>query len=356
MIRSGRFTDKKILLVDEAEKNKNDRTWCFWEKGDSLFEEILYKSWDHLWFYGNEFYKDLSIKPYRYKMIRGLDFYNYCFEQIKQHPNFQFLHGKVESVFSEKQTGVVVNGETIYASYVFNSILFDKPTLTRKQHWLLQHFKGWQIKTNERTFDSHVATLMDFRISQQHGTSFCYVLPFSDKEALVEYTLFTPTVLENEQYDAELKNYIENILHLSDYEITDTEFGVIPMTNYRFKNTVRNIVNIGTAGGQTKGSSGYTFYFIQQHSEAIVKSLVKTGKPFIRGSFSRFHFYDSVLLHILQNNTLPGKKIFSTLFQKNNVTDVLSFLNNESSLAQDLKIISSLPTLPFLKAALNQTF
>ena len=132
---------------------------------------------------------------------------------------------------------LLINGEKIYADYVFNSILFDKPTLTKKQHWLLQHFKGWQIKTAERTFDSQVATLMDFRIGQQHGTSFCYVLPFSEKEALVEYTLFTPAVLQDSEYDAELKNYIENILHLSDYEITDTEFGVIPNDELSFYKT-----------------------------------------------------------------------------------------------------------------------
>jgi lycopene beta-cyclase len=289
-------------------------------------------------------------------MIRGIDFYHYCFEQIKQHKNFEFLNSKVDRIFSEKETGIEVGNKTIYADYIFNSILFDKPALDKNQHWLLQHFKGWLIKTTESTFDHHVATLMDFRISQQHGTAFCYVLPLSDREALIEYTLFTPSLLKDEEYDAELKNYIENKLHLSGYEVTGKEFGVIPMTNYKFSPRQNNIINIGTAGGQTKGSSGYTFYFIQQHSKAIVEQLIKTGKPFLPKPSPRFHFYDSVLLHILQHNTLPGKQIFSTLFQKNKATDVLTFLNNGSSLAQELKIISSLPTMPFLKAAIKQNF
>ncbi|RYF77455.1 MAG: lycopene cyclase, partial [Chitinophagaceae bacterium] len=187
---------------------------------------------------------------------------------------------------------------------------------------------------------------MDFRVSQQQGTTFCYVLPLNDKEALIEYTLFTKELLPKEDYDKELRQYIEQILHLTDYEITETEFGVIPMTNYQFERRQNKIINIGTAGGQTKGSSGYTFYFIQQHSKALVERLLKTGKPFVAKPPSRFHFYDSILLHILQHNTLPGKQIFSTLFQKNKVQDVLTFLNNESNLAQELKIISSLPTMP----------
>ena len=115
MIHSGKFNVKKIALVDETKKNTNDRTWCFWEKKENIFEPILFKSWDHLWFYGDDFYKDLAIKPYRYKMIRGIDFYKYCFEQIKQHPNFEFIHGKIESIFSGEQTGILVNGKTIYA-------------------------------------------------------------------------------------------------------------------------------------------------------------------------------------------------------------------------------------------------
>ena len=39
MIRSGKFTDKKILLIDKEQKNKNDRTWCFWETQNGFFED-----------------------------------------------------------------------------------------------------------------------------------------------------------------------------------------------------------------------------------------------------------------------------------------------------------------------------
>lgn len=354
IIHSKKFSDKKILLVDEAPKNKNDRTWCFWEKESGLFESIVYRQWGHLWFYSDDFYKEFSIDPYCYKMIRGLDFYNYCYALIKQQSNFEILYRKVEKVFSQNESGIVAGGETIYSSYVFNSILFQKPVLNKKHHWLLQHFKGWTIRTEEQTFDHQVATLMDFRISQQYGTAFCYLLPFSATEALVEYTLFTPSLLEEQQYESELKNYIENILHINNYTITEKEFGVIPMTNFQFPTHQNNCINIGTAGGRTKGSSGYTFYFIQKHSAAIVDSLLKTGNPLVAKPSSKFHFYDSVLLDILANNTLPGKDIFSTLFEKNKVQNVLRFLINESSLLQDGQIILSLPTLPFLKAALKQ--
>jgi lycopene beta-cyclase len=146
------------------------------------------------------------------------------------------------------------------------------------------------------------------------------------------------------------------MLKIERYAVTEEEFGVIPMTNHRFAPVNGRIINIGTAGGQTKASSGYTFRFIQKHSARLVDSLIKKKNPFITvpAGYSRFHFYDSVLLHILANNKLPGNEIFTRLFKKNKPQQVLRFLDNESSYADELKIISSLPALPFLKAAWKQ--
>jgi lycopene beta-cyclase len=354
MIHSGKFADKKILLVDKNPKTANDRTWCFWQKEQSLFENIVCKKWERLWFYGNSFSKSLGITPYQYKMIRGIDFYEYCLETIKLQDNFEILFEKVDSVFSEEKTGVSVNGKKIYADYVFNSILFDKPQFQKNDVWMLQHFKGWIIDAHENAFEAEVGTLMDFRIDQGFGTAFCYVLPFNSKQALVEYTLFSQELLQQDQYDEGLKNYVQDILKISSYRIIETEFGVIPMTNYQFQAHKNNLVNIGTAGGQTKGSSGYTFNFIQKHSKAIVDSLLETGNPFVKQDPKRFNFYDSVLLKVLKDGAVPGKDIFTDLFKKNSVDKVFKFLDNETSLAEEMKIISTLPTLPFLKAGISQ--
>jgi lycopene beta-cyclase len=354
MMQQPSLQQKKILLVDKAEKIHNDRTWCFWEKGNGFFENIVYRQWEELQFSSNTFSGTLSIAPYRYKMIRGLDFYRCCLEALKKNPSITFCQGNVTQLFSNEKTGIIVDGKEITADYVFSSILPAKPQLQKKDVWLLQHFKGWLIETEKPAFDEKKATLMDFRISQKKGTAFCYVLPSSSSEALVEYTLFTPSLLQPNEYEAELKTYISDYLKIDNYTIRETEFGVIPMTNHRFTRQHNHIINIGTAGGQTKGSSGYTFYFIQQHCQQLVESLVNRGHPFVAATPRRFHFYDSVLLQVLDRDYLPGEDIFATMFRKNKPQDVLAFLNNASSLATELKIISTLPTFPFLKAAMRQ--
>jgi lycopene beta-cyclase len=355
MIHSGKFSDKKILIVDKEEKKKNDRTWCFWEIEPGLFEPVVHQKWQQVWFHGEKYSHLLSLLPYEYKLIRGIDFYNYCFDIIKKQSNIDILFGEVKELKSDgKKAWISLNGEKYSANYIFNSILFDKPVLKKKEHYLLQHFKGWTIETEKPAFNSEEATLMDFRVDQQHGTAFVYVMPFSTTKALVEYTLFTEKLLEPFQYAEQLKNYIPAFLSIDSYKITEEEFGIIPMTNHRFPLNDGNIINIGTAGGQTKASSGYTFRFIQKHSAAIVECLLSEKKPVIKQAKRRFHFYDSIFLDILQRKALPGKKIFTKLFQKNKPQQVLRFLDNESSLGGELKIISSLPTMPFLKAAIRQ--
>ena len=356
MLCSDKFDNKKILLIDKEPKTKNDRTWCFWEEKDGFFEEIAYHQWEKLDFLSDTYSATLDIDPYRYKMIRGIDFYNYCFDEIKKHNNVEVVYGNVEGPFYHKEgIGLRFNNQSFELEHgiLFNSIY--NPDKQNASIRLLQHFKGWIIETHSSSFDIAKATLMDFRVPQQFGTAFVYVLPLSDKRALVEYTLFTRQLLQQEQYDAELKSYIDKFLKVSDYTIKEEEFGVIPMTNEKLPFYRNDIYQIGTAGGQTKASSGYTFQFIQKQSHQIVDCLTK-GESLLNlpDTPKRFHFYDNTLLEILYHGKLSGEKIFTNLFQKNKPQQVLRFLDNESSLRDELKIISSLPTWPFLKAAIKQ--
>jgi lycopene beta-cyclase len=355
MIDSGKFSDKRILLVDKEEKNKNDRTWCFWETNAGLFENCVYKRWDKMWFHDIGFSELLDILPYQYKMIRGLDFYKHCFAVIGNQQNIDIVYGNVKGIKNEDGKAILlINDERIEAEYIFNSILFEKPALKSNEHYLLQHFKGWIIETPVPAFNPSEATMMDFRVDQQGGTTFVYVMPFSETKALVEYTLFSEVLLQPQQYDDALKNYISMYLKIENYSLLEEEFGVIPMTNHRFPGNNNNVINIGTAGGQTKASSGYTFKFIQKHSKAIVDQFVKTGKPDVSVFSKRFHFYDSVLLEVLAGKKLSARNIFTPIIKKNKPQHLLRFMDNESSLSEDLKIISSLPTWPFLKAAMKQ--
>jgi lycopene beta-cyclase len=59
-------------------------------------------------------------------------------------------------------------------------------------------------------------------------------------------------------------------------------------------------------------------------------------------------------LNILSNKKLEGRKIFSELFRKNKPSKILKFLDNETSLAEEFKLLNTLPKLPFIKAGIEQ--
>jgi len=344
---------KRVLLVDKVEKKENDRTWCFWEKEPGPFEEVVCKTWQQLSVFSDDFAQTRSIAPYAYKMIRGEDFYAYCKKVLNSHPSFKWQWGEIKHLKThQKGASLVVDDEEISADFIFSS-LPQKPLLKNNHYYLLQHFKGWVIETAGDNFDPVTATLMDFRVPQADDTAFVYVLPLTKRKALVEYTIFGPKILTDEEYTNVLSEYLADKLGLTSYSILEEEFGVIPMTNFTFPKNNGAIIYIGTAGGLTKPSTGYTFQFIQQHSWQLVDALSKTGLPYIETPLAekRFLFYDSVLLQILSKRGLPGKQIFTRLFKKNNWTQVLQFLENKSSLTTELKIISTLQKGVFLKAA-----
>ena len=359
LLKEPALNQKKILVIDHSPKTKNDRTWCFWEQQSGLFEPIVYHTWQAMNFFSPQFSEKINIAPYTYKMLRGIDFYNYVINFAEQFPNVEFRYEKVSGITTNKQIAIVrLDNKTITADFVFNSIVFKQPEITKGKYYLLQHFKGWVIKTTEPAFNPSVATFMDFTVSQQHGTTFMYLLPTSPTEALIEYTLFTEGLLQQADYENALKDYILNKLGITDYTIEHKEFGIIPMTNINYTKHDGKLVNIGIAGGQAKGSSGYAFQFIQKRTRQIVASLRQYNHPFTATTFAdkKFALYDSVLLNVLHYKRLEGVTIFADIFENNSPKTIFKFLDNESGLLEDLQIMKSLPTYIFFKAALQEIF
>ncbi len=364
MMQEPFFRNKKILVIDQSPKTTNDRTWCFWEKEAGLFEPIVHHRWQTLQFYSSSFSKEFSISPYQYKMIRGSDLYGLVKNESAAHPNIEWRQEKVTALTTEKEQALVTTDQGQYtAEYVFNSIHFgdilQHPLGAQKNDrdvYLLQHFKGWMIETTEPVFDAAKATFMDFRISQDKGATFFYVLPTSPTTALVEYTLFTENLLAPDAYDAALKEYITTVLQIENYTVQQEEFGVIPMTNHHFPLQNGRLVFTGIAGGQAKGSSGFAFRFIQKRADAIVKALLQSGQVTLHNGWAnrKFALYDSVLLQVLAKGKMPGSEIFTAIFRHNPPQRVLRFLDNESGLAEDLLIMRSVPTGVFLPVALRE--
>lgn len=355
-----KLQSKRVLLIDKVKKNQNDRTWCFWETGIDIFESIVSKSWSKAGISGMEFSKVFDISPYKYKMIRSIDFYKLVLSKLEEAENFHVIYGDASIQIENKVASILVNDDRYEADWIFNSVSqpsFSFSNETKSKNFLLQHFRGWFIKTEDGTFNPDEIKLMDFNTEQSNDTRFFYVLPVSDNEALVEYTVFSPEVLNQEEYKSKLQHYINENLGIKDYEVLHDEYGVIPMTDKVFpERPIKNLINIGTAGGDTKPSTGYTFRRIQERTSAIVAALEKNLSPEIENSLGRkkYKLYDSTVLNVLVNNHYPGDELFVRLFKRNGAYNVLKFLDEKTSLSEDLKLFSTTPRLIFLKAMLKE--
>lgn len=355
MMLSGKFNDKSILLIDENPKKSNDRTWCFWDE-NNLLDEIVSKKWPQATFSNEKFSRILELAPYRYKKIDGVAFYEMVFKRISEHKNIHFLNQKVIE-FTELGDHCLVktDSENFTCDKVFNSIYNPKEVTSQNKFPLIhQHFIGWFIKSKEAVFTPNCATFMDFSVEQKNNTRFMYVLPTSTTEALLEYTLFSKNLLSKEEYEAEIQNYIAK-LGITEYEIIEKEAGNIPMTCYPFwKNNSKNIVQIGSVGGWTKASTGYTFKNAVKKSKALVQFL-KTESDFRKfHKRDKFWLYDLLLLDILNSKNYLGPTIFSAMFKAGSSEIVFKFLDEETSFWEDLQVIWRCPKMPFILALLNR--
>ena len=353
------FASKSILILDKDSKTKNDRTWCFWEKGNGKFDSIVHKKWDKVHVAGKKLRLSTSIEPYSYKMIRGIDFYNQYIPKVKAYKNITWKQDCVTCIQeNENDVHVTTESGSYQGKTIFTSIL-DRDSMHQQKKFpvLQQHFFGWFINTEKPVFDSGKATFMDFSVAQKGNTRFMYVLPLTEDKALVEYTLFSENLLKKEAYEEAIREYIRVNFDNIPYDIMETEFGSIPMTCYPFhEHNSPNILHIGVAGGWTKPSTGFTFYNTSKQIVTLVNYL-KQKKPvdqFYRKS--RFRFYDLLLLDILHRHNHLGRSIFESMFKKRKASLILKFLGNETSFREDLKIISACPKLPFLKALWNRLF
>jgi lycopene beta-cyclase len=340
--------DRSILIVEKDTKDQNDRTWCFWANKPTLFDDIVYRSWSQLQVLGEHFAKTLDLHKYRYNMIRGIDFYRYARQTISECPHVEFLQGTVELIKDgDQQAYVLVDGKKYASTWVFDS-QFDwsafKPDPIA-YHAIKQQFKGWEIEATEQHFNPQVATFLDFRTLQENGTHFFYVLPFSERYALVESVLCTTTPVNWKFCEQSLQDYLKSILGIKAYLILREEQGISPLTDWHFPRQLgKHIMSIGTLGGMVKPSTGYAFLRMQEDSSAIINSLLEVGHPFsLPSGPRRYRYFDSVMLEIMANHPERIEPIFTWLFKHNPIEHIFRFLDEAATRGENLLMMPSLP-------------
>ena len=247
--------DKTLAIVEPRAEYKRDKTWSFWKVSPHNFDDCVKKSWEHFSINIPGKTNYLECKNYPYQSIDSGLFYEKINKKLKENKNISFFKNIKE-----------INTQN---SFVFNSV----PNIKKKHSNLWQHFCGVEIETKKNFFDEEIFNLMDFDCEQRESVHFFYTLPYSKNKALVE-TTWLSRMNDNSQkdYDQQIKDYINKHLKIKDYKIAYKEQGAIPLFYPVYKKE-KNKINIGTAGGMTRLSTGYTFLNIQEHSKYIRENL-----------------------------------------------------------------------------------
>ncbi|HEY6797197.1 MAG TPA: lycopene cyclase family protein [Kineosporiaceae bacterium] len=340
-----------IVLIDPVHRVAEDRTWCFWDAGSGPLDHLVHRSWRRVAVVDTAGgVRVLDLDPLRYVMIRSADFYAHA-EAAARRLRVTRIAARVHEVGD----GVVRAGsEVVRARWVVDS----RPAAPRlpANTALLQHFRGWAVRFGAETVDPDLPLLMDFSVQQPaQGVGFGYVLPTDPRTALVEYTEFSAGRRPSDEYDEALRAYLRHRLGAAPggYTVERVEDGAIPMTDaVCARRAGPSAFRLGTAGGATRGSTGYAFAAIQRQASAVAQALIDGQVPVPPRAYPRRHrWMDAVLLRALDQGLVAGPTLFADLFARNPPERVLRFLDGRTTPGEELRLMATTPILPMTRAA-----
>jgi len=324
-----KLEDKKLAVIEPRSEYKRDKTWSFWKVISHNFDDCVKKSWKEFSIKTSSNSKIIKCDNLPYQSIDSGLFYKKINDKLEKNKNIKFFKN--------------IKDVNINNAFVFNSV----PLLNNNRSNLWQHFHGIEIETNEDFFNENIVDLMDFDCDQRNSVHFFYTLPFTKKRAMIETTWLSKEDGSLKDYDSQLKNYI-NYLGIKDYKINFKEEGTIPLF-YLINEKQSNKINIGTAGGMTRLSTGYTFLNIQEHSKYIRMNIenIQSAKRYDIGK--KYHFLDKVFLRVLEKHPEKMPNIFFNMFGVSSDT-IIKFLSNKSNISEDISVILKIPKFTFIKS------
>jgi lycopene beta-cyclase len=343
-----------VAIVDPVHRAGRDRTWCFWDAGTSAVDAAIHRQWRSVLLVDEHGLRHrLDLDPLRYVMIRSQELYALADAAATELGAVRVDAAATSVVDHADRATVHTDQGPVEARWVLDS----RPARPRRPPTtaLLQHFRGWMVRFPSDVLDPTAPVFMDFTVPQPaSGLAFGYVLPDDARSGLVEYTEFSRRRLPGAAYDEALTRYLADGWG-SAYDIEDVEDGAIPMTDgVPARRVGRRLVRLGTAGGATRPSTGYTFAAMQRQARSVAAALLAGADPLPPPAYpARHRWMDSVLLRALDRGLVDGPSLFTRLLLGNPPQRVLRFLDGDTSVLEELSIMGSTPTVAMARATLG---
>jgi lycopene beta-cyclase len=359
-LAAGGWRDRAVLVVDDPAATPRAMSWAFWSASPGLLDAAVSRTYRQVWVHAAGTSRLLPLGRYRYRLVRRADLARVALDLLRRCPGFALRHGRVESIRGGAAAAeVVVDGRTIQAAWAFDGTGGTARRPAGEADARLA-FTGWEVRCDRPVFDPDTPTLFDFRTPQAGRSRFLYVLPDDPRRALVELTEFVPRhgrpSLPAERRDA-VAGYLDEVLRAGEYEVLRTESAALPLQVRQPGRASGRVLAIGARAGLAKASTGYAYQRIQRDSEAIATSLDRRGHPFdIPSPRSRHRLLDALLLRVLDRDPAEFERAFARLFAANPVERMLRFLDEDTRVREELRVMASLPPGPYLRAAVSRSW
>ena len=177
--RSDSFAAHQLTIIDPGSHIADDHIWGFWSMPWlGHVTNLTLKKWYSWRIISPDHVLELSSKTHPYCALSRHEWLGHCRQRAEG-------------------AGVSIKRSLDHLNP--RQILDSRPPRSPPDA-MLQHFLGYEVTSDHDVFNPDTAILMDFRCDQSRGAHFIYYLPFTRRRALVESTLFSPSLVPDDFY------------------------------------------------------------------------------------------------------------------------------------------------------------
>ena len=350
----------KTLVLESRKFYENDRTWCFWGEPGAAYSEMASHQWTQLTVQSAKEKVSFECAFAPYQILASQTFYDYAVQSIAKNALLDLRMDSVVLQEPQYQDGWW-HLDTSFGSIRARAVVDTRPKSMEslKNTKLWQSFLGYEIESKEAIFDPLTARLMDFYPANSEFVGFNYVLPQSERRALIEFTTFAHRPYFPNELQSKLDQSVAQYLKGRDFKVIRTESGLIPMGLATDNSLVVKVdhpsyVYAGLTAGGARPATGYAFQRIQEWARKCAGAMKETGLPSAHANDSYLlKKMDDIFLNVIRDHPDLGPELFMDLFAKVESKRLVRFLSDKGHLVDYLAVIKALPAAPFLKDIFN---
>lgn len=345
MVGAGR----SVMVIEPRESYTADKAWSYWALAPHPFADCVVKRWHHWRVRSGARDVVRGDQPFCYETVDAGAFYDECQRRFARTNEVSLHLGTSARIAQANAAGVhlALSGATDGALHARHVI--DTRPLTGTPRYG-QWFVGAEIETDADRFTPETCDLMAFGPAHRKGIDFTYVLPFTERRALIEATVFAERAPTKTQLDLALKDALAKRVDGAGYRIIRQEAGMVPMdAAFADREAQPNVVPFGVRGGAARPSTGYAFARIQTRADEMVRAL-RAGRapapPAPDGPVTRA--MDRLFLNVIRRRPELGPALFVQLFERADAARLERFLSGSTAWRDRLAVMAALPTGLFL--------